>query len=74
MGKLVTQGPLDLAGKQVTIVTEVAFQRVPVDDDPVLITLACDTVSEVLAVCMYFSSEIGDYDRDIRQYLLEFVG
>lgn len=74
MGKLVTQGPLDLAGEQVTVMTEVTFQRVPVDDDSVLIAFARDAVSEVLAVCMYLGSQIGDHDRDVRQYLLEFIG
>ncbi len=52
---------------------EVALQRVAVDDDPVLIAFARNAVSEVLAVRMCFGSEIGDYDRDVRQYLLELT-
>lgn len=67
-----TQGLLDLAGKQVTVMAEVTHQRVTVDDDPVLIVFARETISDVLAVCMYFVSEIGYHDRDVRQYLLEF--
>ncbi len=51
---------------------EVTLQRVTVDDDPVLIAFACDTVSEVLAIRMYLVSKIGYHDRDVRQYLLEF--
>ena len=46
------QGPLDLPGEQIAVVAEVAFQRVAVDDDPVLVAFARDAVAEVLAVCM----------------------
>ncbi len=67
-----TQSLLDLSGKQVTVMAEVTLQRVTVNDDPVLIAFARDAVSEVLAVCMYLVSEIGYYDRDVHQYLLEF--
>ncbi len=67
-----TQSLLDLAGKQVTVMAEVTLQSVTVDDDPVLIAFARNTVSEVLTVCMYLVSEIGYHDRDLRQYLLEF--
>ncbi|HEX3172973.1 MAG TPA: hypothetical protein VHQ43_01980 [Solirubrobacterales bacterium] len=72
MSKLVTQGLLDLAGKQVTVMAEVTFQRVTVDDDPILIAFARDTVPEVLAICMHLVSKVGYHDRDVRQYLLEF--
>jgi hypothetical protein len=68
----VTQSLLDLAGKQVRVMAEITLQHVTVDDDPILIAFARDTVSEVLAVCMYLISEIGYHDRDVRQYLLEF--
>jgi hypothetical protein len=68
----VTQSLLDLAGKQVTVMAKVALQSVTVDDDPILIAFARDTVSEVLAVCMYLVPEIGYHHRDLRQYLLEF--
>jgi hypothetical protein len=72
VSKLVTQSLLDLTGKQDTVMAEVTLQRVTVDDDPVLIAFARDTVSEVLPICMYLVSEIGYHDRDVRQYLLEF--
>ena len=69
-----TQGSLDLAGEQVSVVAEVALQRVAVDDDPVLIAFASQTVSEVVTVRMRLGTEIGDHHRDVRQNLLEFVG
>jgi hypothetical protein len=72
MSKLVTQSLLDLTGKQVTVMAKVALQRVTVNDDPILIVFARNTVSEVLAICMYFVSEIGYHHRDLRQYLLKF--
>ena len=43
-------------GKQVTVMAKVTLQRVTVDGDPILIAFARDTVSEVLAVCMYLIS------------------
>jgi hypothetical protein len=67
-----TQSLLDLARKQLTVMAEVTLQRVTVDDDPVLVTFAHDTVSEVLAICMHLVSKIGYHDRDLRQYILEF--
>lgn len=72
VSELVAQGLLDLPGKQVTVVSEVALERVTVDDDPILIVFSRDTVSEVLAVCVNLIAEIGYDDRDTRQYLLEF--
>ncbi len=74
VSKLVTHGPLDLPGKQLPIVAEVSFQSVSIDDDPVLIAIPRDAVSEVLTVRMDFGPAIGDDDSDTRQYLLEFVG
>jgi hypothetical protein len=68
----VTHGLLDLAGKQITVMAKVTLQSVTVDDDPILIVFARDTVSEVLAVCMYLVPQIGYHHRDVRQYLLEF--
>jgi hypothetical protein len=73
VGELVTQGPLDLLGKQGAIVSEVALERVAIDDDPVLEALVRNPVSEVLAVCMHLGSEIGDHDRHFCQHLLKFI-
>jgi hypothetical protein len=67
----VTQSLLDLAGKQVAVMAKVTLQSVTVDDDPVLIVFARNTVSEVLAVRVHFVSEVGYHHRDLRQYLLE---
>ena len=72
MSKLVTQRLLDLAGKQATVMAEVTFQRVTVDDNPIFIVFARDTVSEVLAIRMYLVSEIGYHNREVCQYLLKF--
>lgn len=66
------QGPLDLAGEQIEVVAEVTLQRVTVDDDPILMVVARDTVPEVLAVRMRLIPEIGYHDRNLRQDLLEF--
>lgn len=74
VGKLVTQGPLYLAGKQVAVMAEVTLQGVAIDDDSILVAFARDTVSKVLAVSVYVGTEIGDHDRDVREYLLELVG
>ena len=74
VSKLVTQSLLDLTGQQIAVMAEVTLQRVTVDDDPILIVFPRDTVSEVLAVCMYLISQIGYHNRDVRQYLLEFNG
>jgi hypothetical protein len=72
VSKLVTQSLLNLTGKQGTVMAEVPLQRVTVDNDPILIVFARDTVSEVLAIRMRLVSEIGYHYRHIRQYLLEF--
>jgi hypothetical protein len=74
MSELVTQGPLDLAGKQIAVMAKVTLQSVAIDDDSILVAFARDTISEVLAICMCLGPEIGDHDRDFRQYLLEFAG
>lgn len=74
VGKLVTQGPLDLAGEQSAIMAKVTLQGVAIDDDSILVTLARDPISEVLAICMCLGPEIGDHNGNFRQYLLEFVG
>jgi hypothetical protein len=74
VGKLVTQGSLDLAGKQVAVVAKVTFQGVAIDDDSILVAFARDTISEVLAISMHVGTEIGDHDRDVCQHLLEFIG
>jgi hypothetical protein len=73
VGELMAQGPLDLTGEEIAIVAEIAFERVPVDDDPVLVLLARDPVAEVLAICAYLGPEIGHHHRHPGQHLLEFV-
>lgn len=74
VGQLMAQGSLDLTGKQVPIVTEVALQRVAIDDDPILIAFPRDAIPEVLAVSVLFGAELGDHDRNVRKHLLELVG
>lgn len=73
MGELVTQGSLDLAGKEVAVVAEVALQRVAIDHDPVLVAFAGDTVPVVHAVGAMLGAEIGDDDRDVLEHLLKFL-
>lgn len=68
------QGALDLAGEQLAVVAEVAFQRVAVDDDSVLVAFARDSVAEVLAVGVHLGPQVGNDDGDVREHLLEFVG
>src|ERR1044072_5276112 len=72
MSKLMTQSLLDLTSEQATVMAEVTFQRVTVDDDPILIVFARDAVSEVLAIRMYLVSEIEYHARNVRQYPLKF--
>lgn len=67
------QGPLDLTGEEIAIVAEIAFERVPVDDDPILVLFPRDSVPEVLAICARLGPEIGDHHRHPGQHLLEFV-
>jgi hypothetical protein len=74
VSQLVAQGPLDLPGEQVPVVAEVTFQRVAVDDDPVLVAFPRDAVAEVLAVRVLLGPTIRDHDSDLGQHLLEFVG
>jgi hypothetical protein len=74
MSELVTQRPLNLPGEQIPIVAEVAFQRVAIDDDPVLVAFPRDAIPEVVAICALLGSEIGDHDRNAREHLLELVG
>jgi hypothetical protein len=74
MGELVTQGPLDLPSEQIPVVAKVAFQRVAIDDDPILIAFTRDTVPEVLAIRVLPRSEIGDDDSDAGQHFLKFLG
>jgi hypothetical protein len=47
VGELMAQGPLDLPGEEVAIVAEIAFERVPVDDDPVLVLFPRDPIPKV---------------------------
>jgi hypothetical protein len=74
VGELVPQGTLHLPGEQLSVVAEVAFERVPVDDDPVFIALVGDSVAEVVAIGMSLGAAIGDDDGDLFQDSLEFVG
>jgi len=74
VGKLVTQGPLDLAGKQLAVVAKVSFQGVSEDDDPVLVAVTRNTVAGILTVRMRFGPSIGNDHGNARQYLLKFVG
>lgn len=65
---------LDLAGEQPAIMSEVPFEGVPVDHDPVLEPLGGDPVAEVLAVGPPFEAEVGDEHRHRLQDPLEFLG
>jgi|SRR5689334_19763432 len=71
--ELVTQRALDLAGEQRPIVPKVTFQRIPVDDDPVLVLSASNSVTEILTISSNLMSQVGDNDCHARQYLLEFL-
>jgi len=73
MGELVPQSPLDLPGKQRPIVAEVAFERVPVDDDPVLVAFPRETVAEVMAVGPGLGAAVGDDHGDRLEHCLEFL-
>ncbi len=73
MSELVAQGPLDLPGEQIPVVAEVAFQRVAIDDDPVLIAFARDAIPEVLAIRVLPRSKIGDDHSDAGQHFLKFL-
>jgi hypothetical protein len=70
----VPQGPLDLPGEQLAVVAEIAFERVAVDDDSVLVAFRRHAVAEVLAVGMALGAEIGDDDRHPSEEALEFLG
>ena len=52
---------------------EVPLERVAVDDDAVLVTLARDPVAEILAIGMALGAEIGDNYRHLLQQALEFT-
>ncbi len=71
MSELVAQCLLDLAGEQLWVMPEVAFQRVPVDDDPILIAIVRQPVAEVLAVGMDLGPKVGDDNGNPCKYLLE---
>ena len=53
---------------------EVPFERVAVDDDPVLVAFRRDPVAEILTVGIAFEAEIGDHHRYPLQQPPEFVG
>ncbi len=67
------QRPLDLAGQQVPVVAEVAFEGVAVDHDPVLIAFGCQSIAGVLAVGIPLGAEIGDDNGDTLDDPLEFL-
>lgn len=69
-----TQRLLDLPGKQLAVMPEVAFEGVAVDHDPVLVAVSGDPVAEVLAVGLAFEAEVGDDHRHPLQQTLEFHG
>lgn len=52
---------------------KVTLQGVAINDDSILVALARDTISEVLAICMCLGPEIGDHNRDFRHNLLKLV-
>jgi predicted transcriptional regulator len=74
MGELVPQRLLDLAGKQLRVVTEVALERVAVDHDSILVAIRRHPVAEVLAVGVALEPEIGDDDRHLLEDALELLG
>lgn len=64
---------LDLAGEQLAVVAEVAFERVAVDHDPVLVAFRRHPVAKVLAVGVALGAELGDNYRHLFQHPLEFL-
>ena len=74
MGELVAQGLLDLTGKQLAIVPEVAFKRVAVDHDPVLVAILRHAVAEVLAIGMDLGPQVRDHHGDVLQHLEGVLG
>lgn len=73
MRQLVAQRARYLFGEQLPIVPEVAFERVAVNHDSVLVTFARDSVTKVLTVSMFLGAQIGDDYGDRLQHLLEFL-
>lgn len=73
MGELVPQRLLHLPRQQLAVVAEISFERVAVDDDPVLIAFGGDPVAEVLAVGAALEAEVGDDDRHPCDDALEFL-
>lgn len=67
------QRALDLAGEQLTVVAEVPFEGVAVDDDPVLVAVVGDAVAEVLAIGVLLGAELGDHDRHLFEHPLELL-
>jgi hypothetical protein len=58
VGQLVAQRSLDLGAQQLRVVSEVALERVLVDDDPVGVVVARDGVAEVVAVRAVLCAEL----------------
>lgn len=73
VGELVTQRLLDLAGEQGAVVTEIAFEGVAIDHDPVFHPLEGDAVAEVMPVGVVLLAELGDDHRHPLQQPLEFL-
>lgn len=67
------QRPLHLPRQQLAVVAEVPFERVAVDDDPVLVAFGGDPVAEVLAVGPTLEAEIGDDDSHPGENALELL-
>src|SRR4051812_3943550 len=65
VGQLVADGPGHLGAQEVRIVSEVAPQRVAVDDDPVRHVVAGRAVAVVEAVGAAPATAVGDHDRDV---------
>ena len=61
----VAHGALDLRPEQLGVVTEVALQRVLVDDDAVRVGIAGNGATDVVAVGMFLVTAAGDDYRRV---------
>ena len=62
-----------MGAQQLGVVTEVAFQCVLIDDDVISVVVPGDGVAYVVAVGSVLVAQVGDQNRDILEYLLEFL-